>query len=273
MIFRQGLYRKAEDSGAALVTAIFSALVISLLAASIISVLHIRTLTASRQADLARAELLADTAEAVAAIYLLEPQTENTDPETPPPPDNTVQCQLEEGSIVISIEDEAGKIDLNTGALNLLEAFANEIEYPKFYRHVLRVRQSGARFGRIEDAFIPEFDLEGSNPALEDTLRHSLTVEGLLPMVDTAAIVARPETVALRRAVTAASVSSLNSPRRVFRLDISTRTANGLSYGRTAILEVSRDRASYTIRHTARFVPIEVNPEVSDSSVCALLQG
>lgn len=264
-----------DEHGAALLTAIFYTLIIALMAASIIGTLHVRTLNEARQVGRAQADLLAKTAGAFGVLLVTGRLGDTHTPALPAnadladlaPPNWFLRCELDEGLFELTIEDEAGKIDLNTGPLSLLEALAGEIGREDIFITVRDFRASGRRLARIEEAL----DQARDNRALLDVLERTVTVYSQLPGIDFAQIPPDPKADPLRRAAQRLPALGLRSPRRVFRFNIAVRLTDGLEYGRVLYVRTARGGETYTTLGTFTRTPAFDTVSIPSTEACQSL--
>lgn len=112
----------ADDRGFALVIVLWALGIAALLAASFASRLHTQTLIAKNQVALANAEAIADGGVTLAAVSVarIRQQGQSVVSSSGAVHLANVRCEVGDVELSIHVEDEAGKIDLNTADDRLL---------------------------------------------------------------------------------------------------------------------------------------------------------
>ena len=253
-----------QDEGAALLTAIFYTLIIALLAASIITTQHLRSLSKARQADRVQAELLTKTAETFGILLVTGRLAHNSQTATNANDmlSAPARCTLAEGVFELVIEDEAGKVDLNTGPLSHTGALMEEIHRPDIAERVREFRGDGVLISNINELLgDTEEDVE-----LRDVLDRTVTVFSRLPGVDRSKISSAIHALPLRLALERLPGGAIRSPQRVFRFDISVRVKGGLEYGRTSYVRLARGAQEHVFLRRQQTPPVFHEDEESLAS-------
>ena len=197
---------KGRPSGFALVAVLWMLVLISALAVGVATTSHTETRLAANVVAVAQARHLADGGVHHAAKHLFETN------------DRLARCldgrpfttlTLDDVPVVISVQDEAGKIDLNQAPRPLLiglfvaagsdprpaMALADAVLDWRDSDHTARAqgaedsdyRAAGLAHGAKDAAFESIFELlsvKGMTPALFDVLRHDITVNSRVPTID-----------------------------------------------------------------------------------------
>ena len=113
--------RSPRDRGFILLIVLWMAALFALTAAAFVKAVQAHLRSTTVQIQTSRAELLADSGLAVAALDLMEARAPNHRRKFPVD-GAPVTCTLEEGQLTISVHDAGGRVNLNTASDRLLQA-------------------------------------------------------------------------------------------------------------------------------------------------------
>jgi general secretion pathway protein K len=217
------LRRPANDRGFALVLVLWIAGLLAVLTAGLSGSARTQLRVAANVAEAAKAEALADGGVALAVMDLIAARRSRDHQRRFPIDGAPLACGIPgEGTLAISIADEAGRIDINSGGLPLLRAlFAGLGQTPEqAARHAEAIfdfrdpdderRPNGAEANEYREAglgWLPKngplqslAELEqvhGLTPELIERIRPYLSTHSGLPGLDVT--IARPELIGLLR--------------------------------------------------------------------------
>lgn len=275
--------RTNRDGGFALVVVLLSLGLLAMIAATFMLAVraHVRSVAATSAA--ARAEAMADSGVSLAVLDTLNVRDDRTRGRRFPVDGTAIVCRLEEGRLQISVQDEAGRVDLNSAGEALLMALMRgsgfgETDAERLAQRILDYRDrdndrraNGAERSDYEAAGLPKpknapFDavdelaqVLGADAALLDRLRGAVTVHSGLAGVDPK--VMSPNSVALIAAGAAAGGAAFTgaarateqgtlpqrfveiSPQQVFRIRSVAETADGARFVREAVVDLGPRRA------------------------------
>jgi general secretion pathway protein K len=121
----EGRSRRADD-GIALVVVLWFLLILSIMAAGFIATTQTDTRIARNQVENARARVLADAGVHLALYNMLQPP-----PQGAPAVDGSIRSyEILGGRILVSVQSERGKIDLNTAQPELLKGLFESVGVP-----------------------------------------------------------------------------------------------------------------------------------------------
>lgn len=113
-----------SQNGLALIIILWMLILLTIMAASYSGVMRTETKLTAHQVQTAQARVLAEAGIWLALTELLRPQLERSWPTN----GNSQIIEFKDGKIEISIQDEAGKIDLNTARAELLQSLLQSAE-------------------------------------------------------------------------------------------------------------------------------------------------
>ncbi len=116
-------WRLSQDGGFAVVVVLLALGLLALVAASFSLAVRSQLKTTASLSASARAEAFADAGINIALLDLLAAREDRTRPRRFPIDGTSVGCRLKDGvSLVVSVQDEAGRVDLNAAGEVLLKA-------------------------------------------------------------------------------------------------------------------------------------------------------
>ena len=276
--------RAGRDGGFALVAVLLVLALMAMIAATfLLSVrAHLRSVAATSAA--ARAEAIADGGVSIALLDILAAREDRTRPRRFALDGTSIACRLDDGArLLVSVQDEAGRVDLNSAGEALLVALLrgsgfDDSDAERLAQRILDHRDrdgdrrpSGAERPEYEAAGLPgpknrPFDaidelaqVLGADAALLDRLRGAVTVHSGLAGVDPK--VMRPSQVAIiargavmdrdgfagaPRAVEPGALPQRFveiSPQQVFRIRSAAITSDAALFVREAIVDLGPRRA------------------------------
>lgn len=276
--------RPAEDGGFALVAVLLALAVLAMIATTFMVVVRAHVRSVAAISATAGAEAMADGGVSVAVLDLHAVREDRTRARRFPVDGSMVVCGLADGArLVIAVQDEAGRVDLNSASEALLVALMrgsgfNDRDAEQLAQRILDYRDrdaerraAGAERPEYEAAGLPgpkngPFDavdelaqVLGADAVLLDRLRGAITVYSGLTGVDPK--VMSPKSVAQIASGAAAGVAAFSdiarpalpgslptrfievSPQQVYRVRSTARTRDGATFVREAVVDLGPRRA------------------------------
>jgi general secretion pathway protein K len=153
---------RGAERGFALLLVIWVLALVALLAAGVAADSNSETVGARYRLDRATARAQADSGIALAIVHLLDP-----DPTKRMPADGrTVQLTFANATIAVTVDDEGGKVDLNTAPLDLVGGLADELGIEPPIRSALLAGIATRRqaFAKVPSSATPGLDMGSVDP-------------------------------------------------------------------------------------------------------------
>lgn len=282
-----------SQDGFALVSVIWAIGVLSLLFVTYISAARYRAIEASHLAQRARAEMLAKAGVTLGLLDLLARSTNAATSRRFNQDENAVICTLAGSTVVISVADEGGKIDLNTAAPALLATALNRLAPDRqagslVMKSILELREAAAEAQRARGIALPDavafrtiFEF-GQVPGVDQRLFRAMlplvTAHSgsagfdaeLAPLALLSALI--PDGPATSRAAAGGRLPPsylAASPGKAFVVSSEVLTALGSRYSQEAVVEVSADlQDGYAIREWRTGFGRDLNKHTARLSAC-----
>ncbi len=276
--------RPTSESGFALVAVMLALGLLAMIATTFMLAVraHVRSVAATSAA--ARAEAMADGGVNIAVLDALTVREDRTRARRFPTDSTAIACRLEDGArLLLSVQDEAGRVDLNSAGETLLVALFrgsgfDERDAERWAHRVVDFRDrdsdrraAGAERPDYEAAGLPgpkngPFDavdelaqVLGAEAALLERLRGAVTVHsglaGVDPKVMSAKSVALIASGGVAGGAAFAGIARTGdpgtlpagfvaiSPQQVFRIRSTAETADGAVFVREAVVDLGPRRA------------------------------